>query len=85
MTRTLFGLGIALFGLAAFSNNLGCSDTDPSTDEELPLLTVEECEARGGTPHSDPGDGSTHRNGCPDSQEMIGNLKFGIEGGICCK
>jgi hypothetical protein len=53
--------------------------------ETIPALTIDECESEGGTPHGDPGDGSSYRNGCPGAQKMIGTLDFGIEGGICCK
>jgi hypothetical protein len=60
-------------------------DTDGACCETIPNITVDECETQGGTPHGDPGDGSSYRNGCPGAQKMIATLTFGIEGGICCK
>ena len=48
------------------------------------LLTPEECVSKGGETIGDPGDGSTRRNGCPGGRAQLGNVKVGIEGGICC-
>jgi hypothetical protein len=61
----------------------------PATGEvpptgEVPLLLPEECAAKGGETIGDPGDGSTQRNGCPGGRKLLGNVKTGIEGGICC-
>ncbi|NMO14552.1 hypothetical protein HPC49_02230 [Pyxidicoccus fallax] len=70
--------------LAVGVGAVACGDDEP---EERPgeLLTPEECIARGGEAIGDPGDGSTHREGCPDGREQLGSLEFGDEGGICCK
>jgi hypothetical protein len=52
---------------------------------DLRVVTVEECQREGGSVIGDPGDGSTRRDGCPDNRELLGSVRFGIEGGICCK
>jgi hypothetical protein len=51
------------------------------------LITLDECAAQGGIAIADPGDGSTHRDGCPDGGELLGSLgiELGDEGGICCR
>lgn len=46
-------------------------------------LTAEECNALNGLLLWDPGDGSVHRNGCPNGARAYGTLP-GIEGGLCC-
>ena len=56
----------------------------PPASEPAKLLTTEECGAKGGEVVGDPGDGSTRRNGCPGGRQLLGNVKIGIEGGICC-
>ena len=53
--------------------------------ETVPILTPEQCEAQGGDPLGDPGDGSSYRDGCPAGETMLGTLDYGAEGGICCK
>ena len=50
-----------------------------------PTLTVSACEQMGGRLIPDPGDGSTHRNGCPNGGRVLGAVCFGIEGAICCE
>ena len=84
MNPTLFRVGVAHVAFVISASTFGCSSSEPAA-EDMQSLTVDECEAAGGKPHADPGDGSSFRNGCPGSQEMIGTLKLGIEGGICCK
>ena len=72
--------------LAVSVGAVACSGDGEDDDlESTSPLTPEECVARGGTPIGDPGDGSTHRDGCPGGQTQIGSLVFGDEGGICCK
>lgn len=51
----------------------------------LRALSVEECERLGGRLVADPGDGSTSREGCPEGEARLGEVEFGIEGGICCR
>jgi hypothetical protein len=48
------------------------------------LLTPDQCASQGGEAIGDRGDGSTRRDGCPNSRKLLGNVKIGIEGGICC-
>jgi hypothetical protein len=69
-------------------DELGTVETDGGSAvccKKVPQLDPAECRALGGEPIGDPGDGSTHRNGCPSGETMLGTLDFGIEGGICCK
>ena len=68
---------MALLALAL----LGCGE-EPEPGR---VLEPAECEARGGTVIGDPGDGSVHRDGCPEGQELLGSVNLGIEGGICCR
>lgn len=49
-----------------------------------PVLTPEECTGKGAETIGDRGDGATQRNGCPEGRKLLGNVKLGIEGGICC-
>src|SRR5689334_6281749 len=51
---------------------------------EAPWLTPDECTGKGAETIGDRGDGSTRRNGCPEGRKLLGNVKIGIEGGICC-
>ena len=44
--------------------------------------TMEECESIGGLVIIDEGDGSAT---CPQSTQLISQIEFGIEGGLCCK
>jgi hypothetical protein len=67
-----------------FASLVAASSSSCGDDEPLPRLTSEECVARGGRPIADPGDGSTHRDGCPWGDVKIASLDVGIEGGICC-
>lgn len=62
--------------------NTATGEVSPSA--EVPLFTPEECAAKGGETIGDPGNGSTRRNGCPGGRRLLGNVKIGIEGGICC-
>lgn len=48
-------------------------------------LNPEDCEDADGYVIGDPGDGSSHREGCPAGEELLGSVQFGIEGGICCR
>jgi hypothetical protein len=72
------GFAVANAGLI-----LGCSD--PQEPPRDVILSPAECEARGGEVVGDPGDGSTHRDGCPNGRLKLGTVPIGIEGGICCK
>lgn len=49
------------------------------------MLEPEECEALGGHLVGDPGDGSVSSEDCPDGETFLGRVRFGIEGGICCR
>ena len=59
----------------------GATPTAPANGE---LLTPDQCVAKGGETIGDRGDGSTRRDGCPSSRKLLGNVRIGIEGGICC-
>lgn len=94
MSKMIFALGLlASVGVSA----LGCGGATtapapgtppgpeaPPVTEPTVLLAPEECVAKGGETIGDPGDGSTRRNGCPGGRKLLGNVKIGIEGGICC-
>lgn len=54
---------------------------DESTPAPAPT-TIEECEAAGYRVVGDIGDGQVE---CPDGQEEVSRLEYGIEGGVCCK
>lgn len=56
----------------------GCSSADEA-------MSAEDCSAMGGKLIVDPGNGSTSRDGCAAGQELLGSVKFGVEGAICCK
>jgi hypothetical protein len=94
MSRMVVALGLLMITCVA---PLGCGATTTAPAAETPpgketppaaepdkLLTTEECVAKGGEGIGDPGDGSTRRNGCPGGRALLGNVKIGIEGGICC-
>ena len=49
-----------------------------------PALTPEECTGKGAETIGDRGDGATLRDGCPAGRKLLGNVRIGIEGGICC-
>ena len=51
-----------------------------------PKLSVATCEAQGGVPTADPGDGSLLGNGCHDAAEILGAIheQGWREGGLCC-
>jgi hypothetical protein len=55
-----------------------------SVTADAPLLTPDECTGKGAETIGDRGDGSTRRNGCPEGRKLLGNVRIGIEGGICC-
>ncbi|HEY8946121.1 MAG TPA: hypothetical protein VIM73_17755 [Polyangiaceae bacterium] len=52
--------------------------------QEEPSLTPDTCRAKGGGVVFDKGDGSLHREGCPDGRAKLGVVQLGIEGGLCC-
>lgn len=52
--------------------------------EPTRTLTPEACQAEGGQVFTDPGDGSLHAKGCPEGRLSLGNVRIGMEGGICC-
>lgn len=53
--------------------------TEPSR-----TFTPDACQAEGGQVFTDPGDGSLHAKGCPEGRVALGNVRIGIEGGLCC-
>lgn len=53
------------------------------TPKEPPLLTKAECEQKGGTVVTDPGDGSL--KDCPAGKQNLGKVSGAIEGALCCK
>jgi hypothetical protein len=56
----------------------------PPAPGSAEMLTPAQCAAQGGDTIGDRGDGSTRRDGCPNGRKLLGNVKIGIEGGICC-
>lgn len=62
----------------------GTAVTPATPTSDVPLLSPDECVAKGGETVGDPGDGSTRKNGCSGGRKLLGNVKTGIEGGICC-
>lgn len=86
-----------ILALAACGGEPEPTPTDPaeeSVGEELPpgpstqgaTLSVDECEAQGGTIVGDIGDGAIHRPGytCPSGRPPLGSVPLGIEGSVCC-
>ena len=53
--------------------------TEPSR-----TFTPEACQAEGGQVFTDPGDGSLRAKGCPEGRATLGNVRVGLEGGLCC-
>lgn len=58
----------------------------PPAGADRPVLTSEECAARGGSVVGDIGDGATHRPDylCASGAAPLGNVQLGIEGSVCC-
>ncbi len=56
----------------------------PKAPGDTGLLTPDQCAAKGGEAIGDRGDGNTRRDGCPNGRKLLGNVRIGIEGGICC-
>ncbi len=46
-------------------------------------MTKEECESKGGSMITDPGDGSLKE--CPAGKTKLGKVSGAIEGALCCK
>lgn len=44
-------------------------------------MTPDQCTCQGGTVHGDPGDGSAR---CDVTEQELGKVATGIEGGVCC-
>ena len=57
--------------------------TAPVLTGDAPMLTPEECTGKGAEAIGDRGDGATRKNGCPEGRKLLGNVRLGIEGGIC--
>src|SRR5688572_16603644 len=76
--------GIATLGAAACVP--GHDASNGKTDQSKNALTSGDCEAEGGVPTPDPGDGSLLANGCHDG-ETLGTIddEHWIEGGLCCE
>lgn len=57
-----------------------------SVGADRPVLTAEECAAKGGSVVGDIGDGATHRPDyvCASGAAPIGNVQLGVEGSVCC-
>ena len=53
----------------------------PEPDRSAAPTTADECTAAGGSVVPSIGSKPT----CPEGKKSIGNIKLGIEGGICCK
>ena len=59
------------------------TDAAPGTADST-TLTMDECRSRPGEVLTDKGDGSLHRNGCPDGRQELGKVRVGVENGLCC-
>ncbi|WP_129346572.1 hypothetical protein [Sorangium cellulosum] len=70
-------LRFVIFSLACGLLLGACGDDDG--------FSPEDCEDEGGYFVPDSGGGETHRDGCPAGEELIGGVRFGVEGGICCR
>jgi hypothetical protein len=54
---------------------------EPDGTSQGAPMTPDECRAAGGTFVASTGSEPT----CPDGKKSIGGVRFGIEGGLCCK
>jgi hypothetical protein len=76
---------VALLGLAAVA--LACGGANSDSLDGTPLLTLEECNAQGGSPLFDPDDGRPIQESCPEGLRFLGEFTepfFGEDGGLCC-
>jgi hypothetical protein len=95
-TLGVTGIGLMLTVGCAKNNPAPSTPTSesPSTavPAERPLMTLDACIAKGGTVHSDPGDGRVHRPTyrCLNGRPPIGTIPRGEgvpvldQGGVCC-
>jgi len=68
---------VQVFWCFQYSESLAC---------QLQELSIKECQAAGGEPVYDPGDGSVGSTGCPEDRQELGLLvPGGIEGAQCCR
>ncbi len=83
---SIFALSIACGSPATNDEVEPSPPPDETSGGERPSLSVQECEARGGTLVGDIGDGAVHRPdyACPSGQPPIGSVPLGIEGSVCC-
>lgn len=63
----------------------------PDDSDQRPLVSAQQCQAKGGYVVGDIGDGRVHRDDflCPNDQPPIGTIqaeqgKRSIEGAVCC-
>src|SRR6188768_4271196 len=71
--------------LSAVAEETKTPTTDPAPGTaESPTLTMEECRSRPGEVLTDKGDGSLHREGCPNGRQELGKVRVGVENGLCC-
>jgi hypothetical protein len=80
---------LTLTGVATLGTPCCVPDHDAmigKTDQTKTALTSSDCEAQGGVPTPDPGDGSLLANGCPDGA-TLGTIddEHWKEGGLCCE
>jgi hypothetical protein len=80
----------AAIGLAAFVGlavALACGGAETESLDGTPLLTLDECSERGGSPLFDPDDGRAIEDSCPEGLRFLGEFTesfFGEDGGLCC-
>jgi hypothetical protein len=71
--------------LSAVAQETKTPTTDPTPGTATSsTLTIDECRSRPGEVLTDKGDGALHANGCPDNRRQLGQVRVGIENGLCC-
>jgi hypothetical protein len=71
--------------LSAVAEETKTPTTDPAPGTaQSPTLTIDECRSRPGEVLTDKGDGKLHAQGCPDGRLQLGQVRVGIENGVCC-
>jgi hypothetical protein len=71
--------------LSAVAEETKTPSTDPAPESaSSPTLTIDECRSRPGEVLTDKGDGALHAHGCPDGRKELGQVRVGVENGLCC-
>jgi hypothetical protein len=71
--------------LSAVAEETKTPTTDPAPGTAAsPSLSIDECRSRPGEVLTDKGDGALHAQGCPDGRQQLGQVRVGLENGLCC-